>query len=138
MSSSVLRALIPEIGEVEMERIEKRRTDDSLGGAFKDATDFWNFLATLGNFEDAQKRLTEQGITILGPQTSYQVAITARSGLATKTWLAKIGPLPPQVDPVPATPRQPVPYPQNPGPSGGTQTANNGSDTLNIIYLRAE
>jgi type II secretory pathway component PulK len=138
VSASVLRALIPEIGEVEMERIMKRRTDDSLGGPFKDETDFWNFLATLGNFEDAKKRLGEQGIAILGPQTSYQVTITARSGLATKTWLAKIGPLPPRVDPVPATPGQPVPYPQTTNPNGASAAANNGGDSLNIIYLKAD
>lgn len=139
-SSNLMRALIPELGEVELERIQKRKEDDSLGGKFKNAEDFWNFLATLGNFEEAKRRLDERGVTILGPETSYRVVLTAKSGQATKTWTAKIGPLPPKSGEMktpgfPAPPTQPqVPQPQNPG----TQATNSDSNSLNIIYLKAD
>jgi type II secretory pathway component PulK len=139
-SNNMLRALIPELGELELERIQKRKEDDTLGGKFKDAADFWNFLATLGNFEEAKTRLDGNGITILGPETSYRVVLTAKSGQATKTWTAKIGPLPPKSGEIktpgfPAQPTQPQPaQPQNPG----TQAQNSDSNSLNIIYLKAD
>lgn len=136
-SANMLRGLIPELGEVELERILKRRTDESLGGKFKDAGDFWNFLGSLGNFEESKKRLEERGITILGPETSYRVVLTAKSGQATKIWAAKIGPLPPSLEskaaPQPAAPVPPA-QPQNPG----SQAQNSDSNSLNIIYLKAD
>lgn len=136
-SNNMLRALIPELGDLELERIQKRKEDESLGGKFKDAADFWNFLATLGNFEESKKRLDERGVTILGPETSYRVVLTAKSGQATKTWVAKIGPLPPKSEVKnpgqPAQPIQPA-QPQNPG----TPAQNSDSNSLNIIYLKAD
>jgi general secretion pathway protein K len=141
-SATMLRALIPEIGEVEAERILERRQDESLGGKFKNAGDFWNFLATLGNFEDAKARLEQSGFTILGPETSYRVTITGKSGQATRTWSAKIGPLPPA--PASATNRPPLPAPTSTATATSTASntstgpQNSDSNSLNIIYLKAD
>lgn len=149
-TADLLRAIIPELGDLDVERILKRRTDETQGGAFKSADDFWAFLQTLGNFDDAKKRITELGISLLDKETSYRVVITAQSGNANKTWVALIGAKPPKVDPeTPAVPgaAQPV------APEGDIsapiediakdaeekkKTAKNDSNSLNIIYLKAD
>jgi hypothetical protein len=137
-SANMLRTLIPELGEHETERILARRQDPALGGKFKDANDFWNFLNSLGNFEEAKKRLDEQGVTILGPESAFRVVITAKSGQATRTWFAKLGPMPPSLTttraPQPPPPPNPPPQPQNPG----VPAQNSDSNSLNIIYLKAD
>ncbi len=151
-SANLLQAVIPELGENEIDQILKRRSDEKLGGKFKDGSDFWNFLNTLGNFEDAKKRLEEQGIGILEQETSYRVIITAQSGSTTKTWVAKIGPLPPKV----AAANQDLPNPNQPPPpppnlDGPIQDIEDqarkaeeqkkkdtSSNSLNIIYLKGD
>lgn len=151
-SANLLQAVIPELGENEIDQILKRRSDEKLGGKFKDGADFWNFLNTLGNFEDAKKRLEEQGIGILEKETSYRVIITTQSGSTTKTWVAKIGPLPPKV----AAPNQDLPNPNQPAPpppnlDGPIQDIEDqarkaeeqkkkdtSSNSLNIIYLKGD
>lgn len=96
-SPALLRALIPELGPDEVDRIVKRRSDASLGGPFAKAEDFWNFLETLGNFADAKKRFEERGMKLLEAETAYRAVVTAKSSGASKTWLARIGPPPPEV-----------------------------------------
>jgi type II secretory pathway component PulK len=140
-SELLLRALIPELGDFEIERILQRRTDQTLGGPFKSADDFWGFLNTFGDFAEAKKRLQEQGIGILEKESSFRVVVTAQSGSASKTWVAQLGPLPPAVDPpTPQQPTQPGPQPPpNPGgPESPNPPRNNDSNSLNIIYLKAD
>jgi hypothetical protein len=140
-SSELLRALIPELGEEEAQRVVKRRTDDTQGGAFKSADDFWSFLQTMGDFAQAKSRLAQQGITILGQETSYRVTVTAKSGSATRTWTAEVGPLPPQVDqtatsnPNPVAPTSPI---NTQTPTGTSPNPAGDSNSLNIIYLKAD
>lgn len=151
-SGTLIRAVIPELGENEIEQILKRRSDEKMGGKFKDGADFWNFLNTFGNFDDAKKRLQEQGIGILDKETAYRVIITAKSGSTTKTWMAKIGPLPPKI-PGPGG-QNPTQLNQNPnmpnldGPiedieekarkAEEQKKKNTSSNTLNIIYLKGD
>ncbi len=132
-SGALLKAVIPELRPGDIELILKRRTDETQGGAFKDAKDFWGYLNTFGDFSAAEKRLQEQGFDILEKETSYQVVVTGKSGAATKIWVAKIGPLPP---------KETKPTTDNPNnPNGGNSsetTQKNDSNTLNIIYLKAD
>jgi type II secretory pathway component PulK len=152
-SPNLIQALIPEIGENEIDQIQKRRSDEKLGGKFKDAKDFWEFLNTFGNFEDAKKRLDEQGIAILEKESSYRVIITAKSGSTTKTWFAKIGPMPPKIEAAATdapNPNQPNPAPLDLGKSAeelAEQAQKNEeqkkknstqSNSLNIIYLKGD
>ena len=111
------------------------------------------FFDTLGNFGDAKARLTEQGISILEKETSYRVVVTAQSGNASRTWVALIGPKPPKVDP--DAPKAPSEAPAPVVPAGGDisasaddnaaasteankNNAKNDSNSLNIIYLKAD
>lgn len=95
---TMIRGLIPELGELELERIVKRRSTEAEGGPFKDAADFWKFLETLGNYKEAQDRIQEQGITLFGKATSYRITINAESGMAKDSWTVLVGPPPPAVD----------------------------------------
>jgi type II secretory pathway component PulK len=149
----LLRAILPEASDVEIERIIARRTDAAQGGAFKDAAEFWAFLETVGNFGDAKNRLAEQGISILEKETSYRVVIAAQSGNASRSWVALIGPKPPTVDPeAPKAPGEvPAPAVSPGGDLAGSfednakaadeankNKAKNSSNSLNIIYLKAD
>ncbi len=150
-SIQLIGSMIPELTPDALERIEKRRKDPTMGGSFKSGDDFWNYVNTLGSYEDAKKKFEERGIKILEPETSYRAVITAESGLSKKTWMADIGGLPP-LDPkststatATAQPQaQPNPSPQSPGASSGTGTSTStsvetgDSDSLNILYLRAD
>lgn len=100
-SATMIQGLIPELGEIEIERIMKRRSTESEGGPFKDAQDFWNFLQTMGNYKQAQERIEEQGITLFGKSTSYRITINAESGMAKDSWTVLVGPPPPAIDPQP-------------------------------------
>lgn len=149
----LIHALIPDLTPDALDKIEKRRTDDTQGGQFKDASDFWSYVESLGNFQDAKKKVEESGLKILEPTKSYHVVISATSGGASKTWLADVGPLPP---------KDPNAKPSS-GTAGGTasatstqtststdtstgtndsskksSTASSDSDSLSIVYLKAE
>jgi len=147
-SRFLIKAYIPELGEFELDEIEKRRTDESMGGAFKDAKDFWSFLEKLNSrLDEAKKRLEENGVKILEEETSYRVAITATSGMATKNWVAQVGPLPPKVEggkpEAPASPQSPrtataTSTSTSTSTSTNTGTETGDDDSLNIVYLRSE
>lgn len=135
----LLRALIPELGETDTERVVKRRTDETQGGPFKSEEEFWTYLNTLGNYEDAKKRLADRGVKLMGEETSYRVAVTAKSGTASKTWVAKIGPLPPAA--VAANEATRVAAPADAASAANNANkpkTNDDSKTLNIIYLKAD
>jgi type II secretory pathway component PulK len=149
-SPLLLHAFIPELTPDALDKVVKRRTDDTQGGPFKTDKDFWAYLNTLGNYADAQKRLTDKGITILGDETAYRIIVTTQSGMARKTWVAEVGSLPPAPSGpqppgtvVPATPTAAPPaQPGSPNPSAdpgatGPQTGND-NDSLNIVYLKTE
>ena len=145
-SPTLLRGLIPELGDAEVEKVLKRRSTESEGGAFKDAKDFWEFLNTLGDYSGAKKRLEDAGIAILEKETSYRITINAQSGSVKKSWTALVGPQPPQVD---------APDPNQPKtdkPAVGIESSeedikkdqekkkqeSSDANTLNIIYLKAD
>lgn len=152
-SAGLLRALLPELSESDAEKVVKRRSDEKEGGPFGTAEEFWTYLNTLGDYAEAKARLEKQGIKVLGPETSYRVSISATSGLATKTWMALVGPLPPSE----TTPQQPGQTPQASTPAP-TQTslddteekfnekadqaqktkASDSPEPLNILYLKAD
>lgn len=139
----LLGSLIPELNDGDaLERIERRRKDAALGGEFTDAADFWNFVGTLGNYDDAKKKFEEKGIKILESETSYRVVVSAESGMAKKTWIADVGQLPPKEAAAPgaAPAPPPVPAPQSTSTSTNTSTNTESSDidSLNILYLRAD
>jgi type II secretory pathway component PulK len=145
-SLQLLGSMIPELTPDSLERIGKRRADPSMGGQFKNADDFWQYVMTLGSYEDAKKKFDEKGIKILDAESSYRAVITAESGLSKKTWMADIGGLPP-ADPKAtstatsqAPQQQPQPQAGNTGTSTNTSTkADSGdSDSLNILYLRTD
>jgi type II secretory pathway component PulK len=147
VSPKVLAAIMPELSPTDIEKIVQRRSDDNLGGAFKSAEDFWKFLTTIGNFEQAKERLGKV-LSISTAETAYRVSVQANSGNSTRAWLAYIGDLPPvATDPNSGTPNQ------NPGYSGGdpvtippaggsnekkTDTTKNDNSAPNIIYLKAD
>ncbi|MGZ3700289.1 MAG: general secretion pathway protein GspK [Bdellovibrionota bacterium] len=145
----LIHSLIPDLTPDALERIGKRRTDDTLGGPFKDANDFWTFLGTLGSYDDAKKKLTANGITILDPDSTYHAVITANSGVATKMWLADIGPMPPK-DPLStatntatATAQPVTTTAASNGSSTSTSTNTSTSDSsdldsLSVVYLKSE
>lgn len=141
----LIQSLLPELRPDAVESIDKRRKDDSLGGPFKDAKDFWAFVNTLGSYDELEKKFSERGLKILDSDTSYRAVISAQSGMASKTWLADIGPLPPKVDQTPQAPAQAAaanPPPQNTSTSTSTSTSTktetSDSDSLSIVYLKAE
>jgi type II secretory pathway component PulK len=153
-SLALIRALFPELSIMEAERLIKRRSDEAEGGPFKKIEDFWTYLESLGDFSEAKERLSRNGVALTTTSnTSYRVLINAQSGSARKTWLASVGPLPPNLDPKPAPG----------GTQGGTRVdpgqtldgsledlakqqanqdknkkAKNDSDSLHIIYLKAD
>jgi|GEM_PF-6517810 len=142
-SMSLISGLIPELTPDALERIEKRRGDSSMGGEFKDGADFWAYVGTLGNYEDAKKKFEDKGFKILESETSYRIVIQAEAGMAKKTWVAEVGQMPPKVDATPAQPgtAQPVaPAPQGTSTSTSTNTSTDTSDTdsLNVLYLKAD
>lgn len=148
-SMNLISGLIPELTPDALERIEKRRNDSTLGGPFRDGADFWTFVGTLGNYDDAKARFEKRGIQILQAETSYRVVVVAESGMARKTWTADIGPMPPKEEAAPGTnPQQPT-QPTQPNPQANPQDGQNpavktpgaqssDSDSLSILYLRAE
>lgn len=129
---SLLQALIPELNNEDLTKIETKRNETPFGKA----DDFWAYLETLGKFEDAKKRLTEQGIKFLEGETAYRIIVSAESGQANKTWMALVGEAPPAVDSPPVAP------PVNPPPGGAAPPTkpegNTDSKPLNIIYLKAD
>lgn len=146
VTMTLLHSLIPELNNDALERIDKRRKDESLGGPFKDEKDFWGYLETLGNFDEAKKRFTDRGLKILSSDTTYYAVITAQSGSASKVWLAKFGALPPNVEEKQANTFQPGQPPPQPSPSGTSTSTNTNTnttvssdmDSLNIVYLKAD
>lgn len=147
VSLNTLQALIPELGAAEIEAFDKRRQDTTLG-RFKKEEEFWQFLETLGSFGDAKKRLAEAGVKLLEKNTSFRVAITATSGMATKTWIALIGPMPPSQEQKPNEQGAPPvdisaaapPTSENPDEKNEQKNnqSKNDSNSLNIIYLKAD
>lgn len=144
-SMLLISGLIPELTPDALERIEKRRSDSTMGGEFKDAADFWAYVGTLGSYDDAKKKFEEKGFKILEPESSYRIVIQAEAGMSKKTWVAEVGQLPPKVDATPAAPgtAQPVapaPPAQGTGTSTSTNTSTDTSDTdsLNVLYLKAD
>jgi len=148
----LIKANIPDLSPDALERIGKRRSDEQLGGPFKDENDFWTFVNTLGNYQDAQKKLKDKGVKILSPDATYHVVVTAHvDGTNTnKTWLADVGPLPPKdpqqqatppgVAPTPQ-PAQPAPQPQDKDKDGKTTTpatSDDDYDSLSVVYLKAD
>lgn len=142
ISASLLQALIPEFNNDDMEKFMKRRDDETQGGNFKTADEFWTYLKSLGsNYDAAQKRLTDAGITILGDKTTYRVSVTGESGMAHKNWQAVIGGVAPLSDADKAQPGQPQPNPQTPNPpptTGAAPAAKSTVDPLQIIYLKSD
>lgn len=151
----LIHSLIPDLTPDALERLGKRRNDETLGGPFKDATDFWNFLKTLGNYDDAKKKLDEKGIKVLDSDSTYHAVVMGNSGVATKTWLADIGPMPPADPQATATqtatqvgPGQTSQPPQQPQQQAGsstststntsTSTSDGDYDSLNVVYLKSE
>lgn len=149
-SPTLIRALIPELGPDEVQRIVEKRQDPLQGGEFTSADDFWKFLNTMGDFAEAKKRFTERGYKILEAETSFRVTISAKSGGATKTWMARIGPPPPEV--APSQPQDPnAQKPSTPSIDGNLedqakkaeeekkkQSGKNDSTLPYIIYLKAD
>lgn len=146
-SGTVLQALIPELTNDNLERLLKRRDDTTEGGNFKSADEFWTYLNTFNNFDDAKKRIAESGIQILGKETSYRVIVTGESGVSHKTWLASVGVMAPlsAADKLEAQQQnQQATFTQAPDPAqktaaeGEKPEAKNSSDSLRIIYLKAD
>jgi type II secretory pathway component PulK len=145
----LIHSLIPDLTPDSLDRLGKRRTDDTQGGPFKDDKDFWAYLNTLGRYDDAKAALTKKGITILGSDTTYHAVVMGNSGVATKTWLADIGALPPPDPQATQTATQTAPAPQ-PQPQANAQNGSSTStststgtsdgdyDSLNIVYLKSE
>jgi hypothetical protein len=151
-SGSMLQALIPELTNDDLDRLLKRRDDTAAGGNFKNEQEFWDFLQTLGDFGEAKKRLADNGIKILGAETSYRIIVTADSGIVHKSWVAYAGTMPPLTGTDKQEAQQQLQQagltnPQatntatstSTGTSTGTSTnANNSGDSLRIIYLKAD
>jgi type II secretory pathway component PulK len=150
-SMLLIHSLIPDLTPDALDRIDKRRKDDALGGNFKDAKDFWNFVKTLGRYDDAEAKLKARNIKILDTETAYRVVITAQSGSASKTWLANIASLPPVIDsPSPQAaaaqaaaakaqqPQQPPGADDGKAAKGPAGTEASDTDSLNIVYLKAD
>jgi type II secretory pathway component PulK len=155
-SALLLRALIPELSPAEAEKVLARRRDETQGGPFKDAADFWAYLDTLGTFGDAKARLEKMGVKILEKETSYRVVITAKSGLASKTWVAAVGPRPAAPKPAAGAAGGPatggtavnpnVNIDGNPEEEAKKADAANGAagkkagdtESLHILYLKAD
>ncbi len=146
----LIHSLIPELSPDALLQLDKRRKDEAQGGPFKDAKEFFAYLNTIGRYEDTEKKLKDKNIKVLDAETAYRVVVTAQSGASTKTWVADIGPLPPNLDPPNpqgANPQaQPQPQPQAPAqpPPGAAGTAaapgseTGDIDSLNIVYLKAD
>lgn len=149
-SAALLQALIPELTNDDTERLLKRRDDTAAGGNFKTADEFWTYLNTLNNYDDAKKRLQENGLNILGTETSYRVIATSDSGAVHKRWEAAMGTMLPLSDADKAEAAQiaqqagattPNTQPaETPKSLDGEQKpeAKNSSDSLRIIYLKAD
>jgi type II secretory pathway component PulK len=143
---SLIRALIPELSEEDAEKISKRRNDITLGGPFSNADDFWKFIEPMVRLEEVKKRFEERGLKILESESSYRVIVTAKSGGATKTWVARVGPGAPEVQQENQQPGATKPPAGLEGPledavkaaENKTDSAKNSSKTPNIIYLKAD
>ncbi|MCO5141525.1 MAG: type II secretion system protein GspK [Oligoflexia bacterium] len=145
---SFIRALIPELGEEEAQRIIDRRQDETLGGPYKDENDFWSYVETIGRYDDAKNRLQSQGIKFLVDETSYRININIKSGDVFKNWVAHIGPMPPKIDQntenKQAQPEVDITAPIPEDAATDSQDPNkkntNKSDTetINVIYLKAD
>lgn len=149
-SLALIRALIPELAPDDAEKIVKRRTDPMLGGPFANADDFWKYIEPMVRLDDVKKRFEERGIKILEAETSYRVIITAKSGGASKTWVARVGPPPPDVEGAATPGQQPTNAPQFDASKSGeqlekeakekekTDQAKTDTSVPNIIYLKAD
>lgn len=149
-SLQLIGSMIPELRGEDLERIGKRRSDPTMGGQFKTADDFWKYLTELSVPEEARKNFEKKGIAILDAETSYRAVITAESGLASRTWMADIGGLPPQdpkatstataVSGQVTTPQTGEAAAQGTSTSTNTSTSANSADAdaLNVLYLRAD
>lgn len=153
-SESLLHALIPEIGTEDLKKVIARRTDETLGGAYKSEEDFWKFVEPFlgNNAEAAKKRFTDKGIKILADNTSYRVIISSESGSAKKVWVAYVGEAPPEIAQANApgqTSQQPQFVPdisksaeENEAAKAAFDEKNKGkksdSKSLNILYLKAD
>lgn len=144
---TLLQGLIYELTNDNLDRLIKRRSDSAEGGPFKTADEFWAYLQTLGEFGEAQKRLKDNNIGILGADTSYRVSITSDSGMIHQNWLARVGKMPAlsdadkaeaqQLGQQQATFTQPPPA-QEKTEEGQKAPAKNSGDQMRILYLRAE
>jgi len=134
----LIGGLIPELNPDALDQIEKRRSDPLKGGEFKDEADFWTFVNTLGSYDDAKANFTKKGLKILSEETSYRVVISAESGMAKKIWVADIGPPPPKENTGPPQAAPPT-APQNPeGTAPPTPAESSDTESLDILYLRAD
>jgi type II secretory pathway component PulK len=95
ISATLLQSLLPELSPVDIEKLLERRTDESLGGPFKNADDFWQAANRYGNIQEAKDRFAKNRLTITTEETAYRVVVESNSGNASKTWVAQIGPPPP-------------------------------------------
>ena len=149
-SASLLQALIPEFNNEDLDRLVKRRDDVNEGGPFKDANDFWNYLKNLDTrYDDAKQRLTDAGIQLLGGDTSYRVMVSAESGVAYKNWIANVGATPAlsdadsaeaknQAKQNPPSIDQPIRETESGENKTTTAKTKNSSDSIRIIYLKAD
>ena len=96
-SVNLIRALIPELEAQDAEKIIKRRENIDQGGPFASESDFWKFIEPFfgSRFQEVKKHFSEKGIKILDSENAFRVIVTGESGAATKTWVASIGPPPP-------------------------------------------
>ncbi len=137
---TLLRGLIPALSQEEGDRLDKRRTDPAQGGNFSNVNDFWTFLNTMNNFDNAKQNLAKAGITLTTDENSYRVVVTATSGYATKTWVALVGSPPPAVAPPNGQSTATQTQTQtSTSTSTGTASATSSSNQLpTIIYLKAD
>jgi type II secretory pathway component PulK len=149
-SRELLQALIPSLSKDEAERVIKRRNDESAGGPFKSEEEFWTFMGTINNFDEPKKQLQERGIKLLAKEQSFQAVITAESGVSKRTWIARLGPLPPKpptnTEGGPASPNPaPAPSPTVDGPAEEVakeaeknKSTAGSTSLLHVIYLRSD
>ncbi|MGZ3694017.1 MAG: type II secretion system protein GspK [Bdellovibrionota bacterium] len=146
-SGTMLQALIPELTNDNLESLLKRRDDTAAGGNFKTADEFWTYLGTLNNYDDAKKRLTDSGIQLLGAETTFRVTVSGEAGMVHKTWIASMGTMPPLSDADKAEAQQqnlqagvanPPAQPTAPATDAQKTPANNSGDSMRIIYLKAD